>query len=60
MAFGRGRALGVDVEQIRMDVAPENIAARFFSDNERGDLASVPPVLQREAFLRVGRERRLM
>jgi phosphopantetheinyl transferase len=50
IALGRGRALGVDVEQIRMDVATENIAVRFFSDKERRDLASVPPVLQREAF----------
>jgi 4'-phosphopantetheinyl transferase len=50
IALGRGRALGVDVEQIRMDVATENIAVRFFSDNERRGLASVPPVLQREAF----------
>jgi 4'-phosphopantetheinyl transferase len=39
LAFARGRALGVDVEQIRNDRDAEAIARRFFSEREQRELA---------------------
>jgi 4'-phosphopantetheinyl transferase len=50
VALGRGRALGVDVERIRIDVATEEIAARYFSVNECRDFATVAPDLRCAAF----------
>lgn len=50
IALSRGRALGVDVEQMRMDVAAKEIAARFFSADECRGLASVAPAEQHAAF----------
>jgi 4'-phosphopantetheinyl transferase len=50
IALGRGGALGVDIERMRMDVAAHQIAARFFSARERGDLATVEADMQHAAF----------
>jgi len=43
LAFARGRALGVDVEYMREDFDHDAIAARFFSENERRQLAALAP-----------------
>jgi 4'-phosphopantetheinyl transferase len=50
IALSHSRALGVDIERMRMDVATEEIAARFFSANECRDLATVPPNMRCAAF----------
>ena len=50
VALARGRVLGVDVEQIRSDMATARIAEEFFSANECRALASLPGSLQYEAF----------
>jgi 4'-phosphopantetheinyl transferase len=50
VALSRGRAVGVDVEYMRMDIATEEIAARFFSAAECSALATVAPALRYAAF----------
>jgi 4'-phosphopantetheinyl transferase len=50
IALSRRRTLGVDIERMRMDVATEEIATRFFSVNECRDLATVAPDLRCAAF----------
>ena len=50
IALSRGRALGVDIEQMRMDVAAKEIASRFFSADECKGLASVALAEQHAAF----------
>jgi 4'-phosphopantetheinyl transferase len=50
IALSRGRVLGVDIERMRVDVATEEIATRFFSVNECRDLATVAPDLRCAAF----------
>jgi 4'-phosphopantetheinyl transferase len=50
IALSRGHALGVDIERMRMDVATEEIATRFFSAHECKDLATVAPDLRCAAF----------
>jgi 4'-phosphopantetheinyl transferase len=50
IALSRGRAVGVDVERIRPDVAATDIADRFFSENERNALAGLEPAVQCDAF----------
>jgi 4'-phosphopantetheinyl transferase len=45
-----GRAIGVDVEEIRRDKGVLEIAERFFSGNERDVLAGLPAELQHDAF----------
>ena len=50
IALSRGRALGVDIERMRMDVAVTEIAARFFSAVECEALQMVAPAARREAF----------
>lgn len=42
--------VGVDVERVREEVGHEDIARRFFADDEIQDLAAVPPEARREAF----------
>ncbi len=42
------RALGVDIEQIRADLADEKIAQRFFSTREMADLHSLPEDCRRD------------
>jgi 4'-phosphopantetheinyl transferase len=41
IAIARGRAVGVDVEKIRTDLALDEIATRFFSANECNALATL-------------------
>jgi 4'-phosphopantetheinyl transferase len=50
IALTLGRALGVDVECVRTDIAAEQIAASFFSTPEQEALASVPEHLRVGAF----------
>ena len=50
IALAYGRALGVDVERMRADMATSEIAARFFSPTECFALASLPAQMQCEAF----------
>lgn len=49
-AFAKGRDLGIDVERIQPESAGEDIARRFFSPREVGDLRSLPPEARTEAF----------
>jgi 4'-phosphopantetheinyl transferase len=49
-AVTRGRAIGVDIEQIREQVIREKIAARFFSPEEARALAALPPEQQAQGF----------
>jgi len=48
-AIGRG-SVGIDVEEIRGDVAYEQIASRFFSAAEREALESLPAASRMRAF----------
>ena len=50
IALSRGRALGVDVERQKEDMATEAIAARFFSPIECSALAALPAALRCTAF----------
>jgi 4'-phosphopantetheinyl transferase len=50
VAVTAGRALGVDVEQIRPDIEVEEIATRFFSSNEQGALGKLTGAAQVDAF----------
>jgi 4'-phosphopantetheinyl transferase len=45
-----GRAIGIDIERIRTDVAVERIAERFFSPRERAALATLEPSRQIDCF----------
>ena len=50
VAIARDRAVGIDVERIRTDMDVDDIAARFFSANERRIVASVDGLARYEAF----------
>lgn len=50
IAVATGRAVGVDVEQIRTDLDPNSIAAQFFSASECEILASLPRPARYRAF----------
>jgi len=50
VAVGVKSALGVDIEQIRADLADEKIAQRFFSAREVADLLSLPEDQRSQAF----------
>ena len=50
IAIVAGRAVGIDVEQIRTDLEVEAIAVHFFSSNEQRVLAKLPGALQVGAF----------
>ena len=50
LAFARSRQLGVDVEQIRRDFDTAPIAARFFSQVEQEELATIPADQRNDAF----------
>jgi 4'-phosphopantetheinyl transferase len=52
-AAGRGREVGVDVEQIRPQVAAERIPERFFSPREVAALRALPIEQQQDAFFRI-------
>ncbi len=49
-AFATGRDLGIDLEWIRADVADEQIAEQFFSDQEVRVLRALEASAQAEAF----------
>lgn len=49
-AFSRGRRLGVDVEQIRPQLAGEDIAQRYFAAREVAELQALPANLRTEGF----------
>lgn len=46
----QGRAVGVDLEQIRSEIDIEEIASRMFSTTEAGELRSVPTDARLSAF----------
>jgi 4'-phosphopantetheinyl transferase len=52
LAFTRAREIGVDVEQIRSDFEVDAIARRFFSPDERQQLAALPQEERFQAFFR--------
>jgi 4'-phosphopantetheinyl transferase len=52
LAFGRGREIGVDVEQVRRNLDVEAIARRFFSLAEQEQLAAFSAEDKYEAFFR--------
>lgn len=52
LAFTRGRAVGVDVEQVRSDFEVDAIARRFFSPHEQEQLAAAPQDERFAAFFR--------
>ena len=52
LAFARGFRIGIDVEKVRSDFNPFEIAERFFSSAERKALSEVPANEQHEAFFR--------
>ena len=51
-AVTRNRQIGVDVEHVRHDFETAAIAARFFSQREREQLAALAPEQRHEAFFR--------
>ena len=53
MAFSAGAALGIDIEQHRANLDPQEIAAEFFSSQERKALFSLPDSQQSQAFYRI-------
>ena len=52
-AIASAREVGVDVEWMRLQVAHERIAARFFAPEEREMLAQVPAEERRVAFYHI-------
>jgi len=52
LAFARGRALGVDVEQLQENFDHGAIARRFFSEQEQHQLAELAPSERYHAFFR--------
>lgn len=52
-AFTRGHRVGVDIENLRTDFRPEEIAERFFSVAERTALREISPARRHEVFFRV-------
>ena len=51
-AISRRRNLGIDVERIQAESAGEDIARRYFSAREAGDLQTLPPEEKVAAFFR--------
>jgi len=49
-AFVRDHKVGVDVEQLRTDIATSEIAEQFFSQSEQASLKELPKNLQHQAF----------
>jgi len=50
LAFSIGREVGVDIEEVRPDLATEGIAEKYFSPFEVNALRSLPKNLRTEAF----------
>jgi 4'-phosphopantetheinyl transferase len=53
LAFARGQALGVDLEQLDRRVSVNDIAERYFTDNEAHALRQLPPADKLSGFLRL-------
>jgi len=51
-AVTRNRAIGIDLENIHVDVECESIAEHFFSPRERRMLRAIPSAMRLEAFFR--------
>jgi 4'-phosphopantetheinyl transferase len=51
-AFARRAEVGIDIEKIREEVAGEEIAARFFSEQEIAELATLPGETRPKGFFR--------
>ena len=49
-AISNKREVGIDVESLSSPVTPQEIARRFFSSRESGEICGLPPERQREAF----------
>ena len=49
-AFAKERNLGIDVERLQPESAGEDIARRYFSPREVGDLRSLPPEAKAAGF----------
>ena len=49
-AFSRGRAVGIDIEAVRKEIATLNIAENFFSPDEVAALKAVPADMRTAAF----------
>src|SRR5215471_14559 len=52
IAVGRGRLVGVDVERVRADVRPLELAARFFAPEETRALEELPEEARTVGFFR--------
>ncbi len=52
LVFAQEHEVGADLEHTRADVEGMEIAARFFSQEEKAELAKLPPELRNEAFFR--------
>jgi 4'-phosphopantetheinyl transferase len=52
LAIGRGRDMGIDLEQVQENVPFREMAARYFAPRERAELFSLPPEAQLAAFYR--------
>ncbi len=50
-AFAKACEIGIDVEKIRDDVDWKRLSERFFHPNEADRIRSLPPHLQKKAFL---------
>ena len=51
-ALSWGRAVGVDIERVRPDIAAEALAERYLPAGEAARLSALPPALRVEAFTR--------
>jgi 4'-phosphopantetheinyl transferase len=51
-AFARKREVGVDVEQVRAEIATEEIASQFFAEAEITELGALPPELRGQGFFK--------
>ncbi len=50
LAFTTNRAIGVDIERVRENLDTDEIAERFFSENEKRTLSSLPVFEKRRGF----------
>ncbi len=50
LAFSRAAPVGVDVEQLRAEVATPELARRYFAPSEAATLHALPPAQQHAAF----------
>jgi 4'-phosphopantetheinyl transferase len=52
LAFARHRRIGIDIEAVRTNFNPTEIAENYFSQSERTTLSDLPPGLRHQAFFR--------